>query len=99
MAELFEQQATWAVSDLASRLGELDGALVRAALMFWEEQGVVRETQGGIWALIEDHGPSDQSSGLGDDGASSSAQSVDVTGTAAQVEQVRLHWTVSTRAQ
>lgn len=99
MAELFEERDIWTTADLGSRLGELDNAIVRGALVFWEEQGVVRETTIGMWTLIEDNGSSNPPSNLAAGAASlmESAESADGAETEVQIEQVRLHWTVRFR--
>ena len=54
VAELLEDRPTWTTADLCERLGISDQGLMRNALAFWANLGVVREEPGAAgWTLLE----------------------------------------------
>ncbi|CAE6519784.1 unnamed protein product [Rhizoctonia solani] len=60
VVELFSEQDTWSIDSLSSKLGINDLAPIRAALMFWTSNGVLKPLEDGQYQLLErmdDSGP------------------------------------------
>ncbi|KAJ1310042.1 hypothetical protein OPQ81_006795 [Rhizoctonia solani] len=53
IVELFSEQGTWSIDNLSSKLGINDSAPVRAALMFWTSNGVLKPVEDGRYQLLE----------------------------------------------
>jgi anaphase-promoting complex subunit 2 len=51
--ELYEGRETWNLADLALRLGMGDMTVMRNAMVFWGNLGVLKEGSKGDWILLE----------------------------------------------
>ncbi|CCO26357.1 Anaphase-promoting complex subunit 2 AltName: Full=Cyclosome subunit 2 [Rhizoctonia solani AG-1 IB] len=53
VVELFSEQNIWGIDDLSGKLGINDSAPIRAALMFWTSNGVLKPLEDGKYELLE----------------------------------------------
>ncbi|KAF8682314.1 Anaphase promoting complex (APC) subunit 2 [Rhizoctonia solani] len=53
VVELFSEQNVWGIDGLSSKLGINDSTPVRAALMFWTSNGVLKPLEDGQYELLE----------------------------------------------
>ncbi|CAE6344053.1 unnamed protein product [Rhizoctonia solani] len=53
VVELFSEQNIWGIDDLSGKLGINDSAPIRAALMFWTSNGVLKPLEDSKYELLE----------------------------------------------